>query len=140
MAGSTAPILHFGWQLDLVGDPPPKIPVLLTAKGLKSHTAIIAQSGSGKSFALGRLLEEVVSRTHARVVILDPNSDFVRLGEINEGAWEEEHLTEWFGENDTLELFSERWKTVGVKTLTLRAPGDMAESTEGASVSGISIR
>jgi DNA helicase HerA-like ATPase len=40
------------------------------------HTAILAQSGSGKSFFLGRLLEEIVLETKARLLILDPNADF----------------------------------------------------------------
>jgi DNA helicase HerA-like ATPase len=36
--------------------------------------AIVAQSGSGKSFFLGRLIEEILLQTKARVVVVDPNS------------------------------------------------------------------
>jgi hypothetical protein len=40
------------------------------------HTAIIGQSGSGKSYFLSRYLEEIILRTRARVIIVDPNGDF----------------------------------------------------------------
>ncbi len=52
---------------------------------MAAHTAIIAQSGSGKSFFLGRIVEEIALRTRARCLILDPNADFRRLHEV-EGA------------------------------------------------------
>jgi hypothetical protein len=43
---------------------------------LATHMAVIAQSGSGKSYFLGRLIEEILIHTRARCVILDPNADF----------------------------------------------------------------
>lgn len=56
---------------------------LLAAK-LNRHTFWCGQSGSGKTYALGVLLERVLLQTHLPLVILDPNSDFVRLGEVRE--------------------------------------------------------
>ena len=53
---------------------------------LACHTAIVAQSGSGKSFFLGRLIEELTLKTKARCVILDPNADFRRISEVVDGA------------------------------------------------------
>lgn len=47
-----------------------------------AHTAIIAQSGSGKSSFLGRFIEEVAVRTRAKCLILDPNADFRRLKDV----------------------------------------------------------
>lgn len=47
-----------------------------------AHTAIIAQSGSGKSSFLGRLVEEIALQTRAKCLILDPNADFRRLSEV----------------------------------------------------------
>jgi DNA helicase HerA-like ATPase len=44
------------------------------------------QSGSGKTYALGVLLEQLLLATELRIVILDPNSDFVRLGELRAQA------------------------------------------------------
>lgn len=62
--------------------------VRVPADAIASHTAIIAQSGSGKSFFLGRLIEEIVLRTNSRCVILDPNADFRRIREIeDEDLW-----------------------------------------------------
>lgn len=43
------------------------------------HTAIIGQSGSGKSYFLSRFLEEIILRTKARVFIVDPNGDFTHF-------------------------------------------------------------
>ncbi|HVG34669.1 MAG TPA: DUF87 domain-containing protein [Pyrinomonadaceae bacterium] len=37
--------------------------VAISSDAIGSHTAIIAQSGSGKSFFLGRLIEEILLRT-----------------------------------------------------------------------------
>jgi DNA helicase HerA-like ATPase len=53
-------------------------------KGLNRNTGIFGQSGSGKSFALSILIEELHFRTKTDIVILDPNGDFVNLkGPIN---------------------------------------------------------
>ncbi len=62
--------------------------VTIPANRINKHTAIIAQSGSGKSFFVGRLIEEILLRTLSRCVILDPNGDFARISEID-------HQTEW---------------------------------------------
>ncbi len=47
------------------------------------HTFWCGQSGSGKSYALGVLLEQMLVRTSLPMVIFDPNADFVRLGELS---------------------------------------------------------
>ena len=44
------------------------------------------QSGSGKTYSLGLLLERVLAETELRVIILDPNSDYVGLGRVRAGA------------------------------------------------------
>ncbi len=44
------------------------------------------QSGSGKTYSLGLLLERVLAETSLRVVILDPNSDHVRLAHLRDDA------------------------------------------------------
>lgn len=56
--------------------------VRIPADRISSHTAIIAQSGSGKSFFLGRLIEEILLHTKARCIVLDPNADFRRVDEV----------------------------------------------------------
>ena len=49
--------------------------------GLLHHTLVVGQSGSGKSFFVARLVEEILTRTRARVVALDPNGDFRTFSE-----------------------------------------------------------
>jgi uncharacterized protein len=62
------------------------VPFGLDASGFGRHTFICGQSGSGKTYALGVLLERLLMATSLRVVVLDPNSDYARLGEPREGA------------------------------------------------------
>lgn len=50
-------------------------PALLSPDMLKRHTVIVGQSGSGKSFFLARLLEEILLKTGGRMLALDPNGD-----------------------------------------------------------------
>jgi hypothetical protein len=61
--------------------------VLVAPRDMGTHSVIVAQSGSGKSFLLGRLIEELLVTTRARCVILDPNADFFRVGEIDSSVW-----------------------------------------------------
>ena len=51
------------------------------------HAVIIAQSGSGKSFFLGRLIEELMIKSKARCLILDPNGDFRKINKIDTSLW-----------------------------------------------------
>jgi DNA helicase HerA-like ATPase len=62
------------------------VPFGLDAAGFGRHTFICGQSGSGKTYALGVLLERLLMTTNLRVVVLDPNSDYVRLGETRADA------------------------------------------------------
>ena len=57
------------------------VPCLADARGFSRHTFLCGQSGSGKTYSLGVILERLLIETDLRVVVLDPNSDFVRLGE-----------------------------------------------------------
>lgn len=58
-----------------------QVPARLRAQGFNRHTFLCGQSGSGKTFALGVILEQLLLATDLRMVVLDPNADFVRLGE-----------------------------------------------------------
>lgn len=64
----------------------PGVPLALDAGGFDRHTFLCGQSGSGKTYALGGVLERLLAETGLRIVILDPNSDHVRLGEVRDGA------------------------------------------------------
>lgn len=61
------------------------IDVVFDARGLNRHTALLAQSGSGKSYALAVLLEEILSKTLLNVIVFDFNGDFGAFGE--RGDW-----------------------------------------------------
>ena len=62
------------------------VPCLADAGGFDRHTFLCGQSGSGKTYSLGVILERLLIETDLRLVILDPNSDFVRLGKVRGGA------------------------------------------------------
>ena len=64
----------------------PELPLELDAGAFDRHTFLCGQSGSGKTYALGTILERLLVETTLRIVILDPNSDFVRLGELRTDA------------------------------------------------------
>jgi DNA helicase HerA-like ATPase len=59
------------------------VPFRLDAAGFGRHTFLCGQSGSGKTYSLGVLLERLLMETNLRIVVLDPNSDYVRLGEAH---------------------------------------------------------
>jgi uncharacterized protein len=67
---------------------PVEVVARLRAGGFNRHTFLCGQSGSGKTYALGVLLEQLLLGTDLRMVVLDPNADFVRLGELRPGARE----------------------------------------------------
>ncbi|MDY7106560.1 MAG: ATP-binding protein [Actinomycetota bacterium] len=54
----------------------------LVAKGFARHTFLCGQSGSGKTYTTGVLLEELLTGTDLPIVVLDPNSDYVRIAEL----------------------------------------------------------
>ncbi len=53
---------------------------LVKASGFSRHTFLVGQSGSGKTYALGVILERLLVHTELPMIIIDPNSDFVHLG------------------------------------------------------------
>lgn len=59
-----------------------EVPALLQAKGFGRHTFLCGQSGSGKTYTLGVVLEQLLLQTDIRIVVIDPNSDFVNIGSV----------------------------------------------------------
>src|SRR4029453_556845 len=78
---TTGALLEVGSNLTDPGGPAKLLP-----RRFNRHTFWCGQSGSGKTYALGVVLEQLVAHTALPVVIFDPNSDFVRLGELNPDA------------------------------------------------------
>ena len=61
-------------------------PAHLLAAKFNRHTFWCGQSGSGKTYVLGVVLERLALGTRLPVVILDPNSDFVRMDRVRAGT------------------------------------------------------
>jgi DNA helicase HerA-like ATPase len=55
------------------------VPARLLPARFNRHTFWCGQSGSGKTYALGVVLEQLLLHTRLPMVIFDPNGDFVRL-------------------------------------------------------------
>ena len=62
------------------------IPARLLPGRFNRHTFWCGQSGSGKTYALGVVLEQILVHTGMPMVIFDPNADFVRLREFASGS------------------------------------------------------
>src|SRR5690606_28496137 len=58
----------------------------LDARRFNRHTFWVGQSGSGKTYALGVLLEQLLLNTELPLLILDPNGDYTRLRETRPSA------------------------------------------------------
>jgi DNA helicase HerA-like ATPase len=56
----------------------PRVSVLLDPNGLRRHLAVIAQTGAGKSYTVGVILEKLLD-LGGTVVVFDPNSDYVLM-------------------------------------------------------------
>lgn len=81
-------------------------------KELFKHALVVGQSGSGKSFMLARLVEELVLHSEARLVILDLNGDFSMLGKVaRENDWNGDGRTPAPGyAYEERETFAAEWK------------------------------
>lgn len=63
----------------------PDVPVHLTVSGFRRHLAIIAQTGAGKSYCAGILIEELLKKG-ATVVVIDPHADYAFLSLTQDGG------------------------------------------------------
>lgn len=90
-----------------------------------ANAAIVAQSGSGKSFLVGRLIEEILVRTKARCTILDPNADFRSVWHlVAPNKWHKPHYdpvsrTGWLPTERNWTEFSNLWKKVSIQVCSL---------------------
>lgn len=58
------------------------VDAVLKASGFSRHTFLCGQSGSGKTYTLGALLERMIMSTDLPIIVIDPNSDYVGLGRM----------------------------------------------------------
>jgi DNA helicase HerA-like ATPase len=73
--------IHLGW---LLSRPAGDVPVVLSARDFTcTHLAIIASTGSGKSYAAGVIVEELLMpKNRGCVLIVDPHGEYDTLAEI----------------------------------------------------------
>ncbi len=64
----------------------PAVRAELDPRRFNRHTFWVGQSGSGKTYALGVVLEQLLLNTELPMLILDPNGDFIRMRETRPGA------------------------------------------------------
>lgn len=118
--------LHLGW------DPEGK-PLLIDFDNLLRHTAILAQSGAGKSVLVGRLVEEILIKTDARLVVLDANGDFRNahiLADPTAEVWSDTNQPP----NDSFDYteFAERWQRLSMFYVTNGSDHNRSELREWA--------
>ncbi len=83
VSGHLAASVGKGAPLDIgVVQGQPDVKALLHAKGFGRHTFLCGQSGSGKTYTLGVILERLLLETDIDLVALDPNSDYVNLNRV----------------------------------------------------------
>lgn len=73
----------------------PERPAVIDGSRFNRHTFWCGQSGSGKTYALGVVLEQLLLETELPVAVLDPNADFVHLSRTREEV--EQELRDRFG-------------------------------------------
>jgi DNA helicase HerA-like ATPase len=61
---------------------PKGVTAYLHSNGFGRHTFLCGQSGSGKTYTLGVILERLLLDTDIRLAVIDPNSDYVNLGSV----------------------------------------------------------
>jgi DNA helicase HerA-like ATPase len=105
----------------------PGVPFGLDATGFDRHTFFCGQSGSGKSYSLGVVLEQLLLRTTLRIVILDPNSDFVRLRGVRAGV-DDDTAARWQALADGIQV---RTGSTGDARVHLRF-GELARASQAA--------
>jgi len=92
--GSTGSTVQIGSYLASGGTPARLLP-----HRFNRHTFWCGQSGSGKTYALGVVLEQLLLRTALPMVIFDPNADFVNIREPSTGN-EDSAATRMLSERD----------------------------------------
>jgi Helicase HerA, central domain len=131
--------LTLGWRVSQTGDPDYWLDhtarpgdqtdddlAKIEAARMASHSVIIAQSGSGKSAFLGRIIEEILLNTLANCLILDPNADFNKVHEVADASlWTNANFNRRSGKGKlpterTRSDFLTRWSPIGKEIMTQR--------------------
>lgn len=101
------------------------VPALIDARGFNRHTFLCGQSGSGKTYSLGVVLEQLILHTDLRIAVLDPNADYVHLNEPHASLSGDQtgntELAAYLQRASALKVFqSERDDAIGSEALRIR--------------------
>ena len=103
------------------------VPVYIDVnKIVTEHLAVLAMTGAGKSYTVGRIIERMLVETNASIVVLDPHGEYgqaLRGGQLN---FAPEHLIDHLDEKDELLRLRQRIEQIqsqggGIKIYTPRA-------------------
>lgn len=125
---------HWSTKRSKPGKHKPTDLVVSEPKSIARHTVIVAQSGSGKSFFLGRLVEEIALKTRSRVLILDMNADFRKIADAQDSKnwktakYDKDKRTGFLVEEPSRAAFTTRWKKISKKIHTNRSRGSAIET------------
>jgi len=79
------------------------VPVRFASLGFGRHSAMFAQSGSGKSYSMGVLLEELVAKARIRLIVIDPNGDYSRIGSMRDvSGWPDDVRSVYVSEMENI--------------------------------------
>jgi len=95
--------------------------VELNASGFNRHTFMCGQSGSGKTFSMGIVMEQILLNTNLRIVIIDPNSDFVSLHRMSPFEQINRFRSEPLSENAYQQL-NQRYQQIAAGLRVFRPP------------------
>ena len=95
-------------------------------KIVTEHLAVLAMTGAGKSYTVGRIIERMLVETNASIVVLDPHGEYgqaLRGGQLN---FAPQHLIDHLDEKDELLRLRQRIEQIqteggGLKVYTPRA-------------------
>jgi DNA helicase HerA-like ATPase len=118
---------------------------------LLHHTLVVGQSGSGKSFFVARLIEEILLRTGARVLLVDPNGDYRSFRKpIDRPSWQHfEKLFSFYSNKarrlakvadyDNYDKFCHAWTQIGHLTL-VASDKDIPEEHDGQDLRQLGLK
>jgi len=80
------------------------VPIYVDINGFRRHIAILAQTGAGKSYTTGVLIEELLKKG-ATIIVIDPHADYVLMSKKKSGGAIDE--VEIFRTLDSIGRYSE---------------------------------
>lgn len=96
-----------------------RLPARVNAAGFNRHTFLCGQSGSGKTYSLGVVLEHLLLETTLRLIVIDPNADFVHLDQVRPDSE--------FATNPALAAQRARYQAMGSEVRVVSADAAGAE-------------